>query len=58
MLVILNNTHVDFDAAVAIMDDNIRENIHANLAPCGEQTFIDAYAIAHEEEFHFKFILN
>lgn len=30
---------INFDAAVNIMDDEIREQIHADMAPCAEQDF-------------------
>jgi hypothetical protein len=32
---------VDFDAAVALMDDDIREELHAELSPCTEQHYAD-----------------
>lgn len=28
-----NGTAIDFDAAVSMMDDDIRESVHAELAP-------------------------
>jgi hypothetical protein len=42
---------LDFDATVVLMDDDIREQLHNDLAPCTEQEFFDAYAKAHEEKF-------
>lgn len=44
-------TEVDYEVAVTMMDDEIREQLHAELAPCTEQEFFDAYAVAHEEKF-------
>lgn len=38
---------VDYDSAVALMDDDIREGLHVALAPCSDQDFFDAYLIAH-----------
>lgn len=38
---------VDYDSAVALMDDDIREGLHVTLAPCSEQAFFEAYLIAH-----------
>lgn len=55
MYVTYNNTHVDFEAAVNLMDDEIREALHAELAPCTEQEFFDAYCKAHEEKYGEKF---
>ena len=34
-----------------MMDDDIREDLHADLAPCPEQEFFTAYEKAHEEKF-------
>lgn len=40
-----------FEAAVQLMDDDIREELHMRLAPCTDQEFFTAYAEAHEERF-------
>jgi len=42
---------IDFDVAVQLMDDELREELHAALAPCTDQEFFDAYAKAFEEKF-------
>lgn len=42
---------ISFDAAVALMDDDIREEVHADIAPCSEQEFFDAYCKAHYDRF-------
>lgn len=39
---------IDFDAAVELMDSEIREAVHDEMAPCSEQEFFDAYCEAHE----------
>lgn len=49
--VTLNGNDIDFDAAVMLMDDGLREKLHADMAPCTEQQFLDAYAQAHAEKF-------
>ena len=49
---------IDFDAAVALMDDEIREQIHADLAPCTEQAFFKAYAVSHAEKYGAEWELN
>ena len=41
MKVMLNGCEVDFDVCVNMMDDEIRESIHNDMAPCGEQEFLD-----------------
>lgn len=43
----LDGREVDYDSAVVLMDDDIREGLHAVLAPCSEQEFFDAYLIGH-----------
>lgn len=55
MYVTYNNTQVDFEAAVNLMDDEIREALHMELAPCTEQEFFDAYCKAHEEKYGEEF---
>lgn len=42
---------IDYDVAVQMMDDDLREEIHADLAPCTEQEFFDEYTRRHEEKF-------
>ncbi len=44
-------TEIDFEVAVQYMDDDLREELHASLAPTTDQIFFDAYAKAHEEKF-------
>lgn len=46
-----NGKQINYDAAVQLMDDEIREELHAELAPCTEQEFFTAYEAAHEEKF-------
>ena len=47
---------VDFDAAVMGMDDELREEIHMDMAPCTAQAFFEEYARRHEERFGEDFI--
>ena len=46
-----SGTQINYDAAVQLMDDEIREELHAQLAPCTEQEFFTAYEAAHAEKF-------
>lgn len=57
MYVTYNNNQVDFEAAVNLMDDEIREALHAELAPCTEQEFFDAYCKAYEEKYGEEFAI-
>lgn len=50
MQVKINGQTVDFDAAVALMDDDIREALHAEGVE-DEQAFVDAYCARHAEKF-------
>jgi hypothetical protein len=47
----LYGTEIYWNAAVELMDDDIREELHSELAPCTEQEFFTAYCKAHEEKF-------
>lgn len=38
---------LDYDAAVGYMDDEIRETLASDLAPCSNQAFFTAYEAAH-----------
>lgn len=42
---------IDFEVAVNLMDDEIREQLHDEFAPCTEQHFFDEYCKAHEEKY-------
>lgn len=42
---------IDFDNAVNLMDDELRERLSDELAPCPNQEFFDAYCEAHEEKY-------
>ena len=48
---------IDFDAAVQLMDDDIRERLHEEMAPCTPQEFYNAYVEAHEIEHHESFTI-
>ena len=41
----------DYDAAVALMDDEIREAVHADLAPCSDLEFLEEYIRRHEAKY-------
>jgi hypothetical protein len=42
---------IEFAAAEAMMDEELREELCAELAPCTNQEFFSAYESAHEERF-------
>ena len=47
----MNGTAIDFDAAVMMMDDEIREELNTEMAPCEDQEFFAAYEKAHAEKY-------
>lgn len=56
--VYLNGKSICFESAVQLMDDELRENIHLDLAPCTDQDFIDEYAKRHYEKYGEIFEIN
>ena len=52
--VFLNGFEVCFDTCVALMDDDIREEIHAEGIK-DEQEFLDAYCDGHLEKYGEEF---
>ena len=46
----VKGNEVDYEAAVELMDDDLREELHYELAPCAEQEFFEAYATRHNEK--------
>ena len=54
--VMLNGFEKDFAACVNLMDDDIREDLHMEMAgECNEQEFLDAYCERHLEKFGEEF---
>lgn len=47
----INGTEIDYDAAVALMDDELCEELNGELAPCTEQEFFSAYEAAYAAKF-------
>lgn len=47
----MNGSEINFEAAVVLMDDEIREELNFDLSPCSDQEFFDAYCKAHEEKY-------
>ena len=52
--IISNNLYY---AAVELMDDEIREELHAELAPCTDLEFLEAYMKRHEEKYGVPFVV-
>jgi hypothetical protein len=47
----LSGSQIEFNAASRLMDDDLREELHGELAPCTEQEFFTAYELAHSRRF-------
>ncbi|GGE18003.1 hypothetical protein GCM10011390_41460 [Aureimonas endophytica] len=50
----INGRSINFDAAVNLMDDDLREELHAQGMET-EQAFLEAYAAEHEKRFNEAF---
>ena len=48
----------DWNAIVEIMDDEIREQVHAELAPCTKEEFFARYCELHEQKYGEEFEAN
>ena len=46
-----NGTEIDYNAAVALMDDDICAELNDKIAPCTDQEFFSAYEQAHEAKY-------
>lgn len=44
-----------YNAAVELMDDEIREKLNSELAPCTDLEFLKAYMEAHEAKYKEEF---
>ena len=44
-----------YNEAVSLMDDELREKIHAELSPCTEEEFLREYEKRHFEKFGEEF---
>lgn len=55
MKVTIYNKETDFATLIELMDDEIREKIHEEIAPCTEQEFINEYVREHEKKYREKF---
>lgn len=47
----MSGAEINYDAAVMLMDDDLREELHHKLAPCTDQEFFTAYEKAHQKKF-------
>ena len=55
----IKNKHgqeLDFEVVTNYMDDNLREFLHGELAPCSPQYFYDSYVWLHLLEFGEEFL--
>lgn len=57
-MVEVNGEMVSFETALSLMDEQIREDLHQELAPCTDQEFVDAYIERHLEKFGEEFTVS
>ena len=55
MKVTIYGNEMDFETLVELMDNEIREKIHNEIAPCTEQVFIERYMKEHKKKYGEKF---
>lgn len=46
-----------YASAVALMDDEIREAVHADLTPCSEVEFLEEYMRRHYAKYGEEFMI-
>lgn len=46
-----NGEEISFETAVNFMDEEIRERLNMELAPCTKQKFLNAYKKAHKAKY-------
>lgn len=46
-----------YDAAVELMDEELREEVHEECSPCTEEEFLSAYMEAHHRKYGVDFII-
>jgi hypothetical protein len=56
--VTVGNWTGDIEVAANYMDDDLRERLHNQMAPCAPQEFVDAYAKAHRATFDEEWVIN
>lgn len=49
--VVLGGVEYNMDVVSSYMDDEIREDLHAELSPCSAQEFLDRYVEEHANKF-------
>ena len=47
-----------FQAAVHLMDDDLREQVHTEIAPCTEREFLARYCELHKAKFSEPFVCD
>lgn len=47
-----------YDAAVNLMDDEIREAVHRDLSPCTDEEFLTEYCKRHLDKYGTEFVVN
>ncbi len=56
--VVINGDTFDMSIVAHYMDDDIKEELHSDMAPCADQEFVDAYVIKHLEKYGEEYAIN
>lgn len=57
-MITYNGNRYCFDAAVALMDDELREELRAELAGWSKQVFFDEYCERHLKKYGVEFAID
>lgn len=55
-LIIEDEDGKSWEYIVSLMDDDVREDVHADLAPCTEDEFLEEYKKRHLAKFGAEFV--
>jgi hypothetical protein len=54
----LRGNEIDFEVAIDLMDEDLRDRLHTIMDPCSDQEFMDAYAKAHADKYDEVFVVS
>lgn len=59
-MIVINNYNVSiyYEAAIELMNDDLREALASELAPCTEQEFFSSYCTAHAAKYGEPWVLD
>ena len=58
MITSKSGQEIPYNIIEVLMDDDIRENLHRELAPCSEEKFLAEYCKEHQAKYHEEFRID